>query len=204
MTTIAESELPAAVAAAQRGCPAAFAQLYECYHGPVFGYLRRYQLTAEEREDVTHDTFERAWQALPDTAPGLYWQAWLYRIASNRALDFKRRSACLRFLTGFDAATWERLQHRAAGLSADGADVAVLAGERQTALAALLAASLASTTAHTRRVVRLRLRGLNYREAADVLNTTPSAIKSALHRFAAHVRAQTSPADRRAVLRAAA
>lgn len=192
--TIADNELPAVVAAAQRRCPTAFARLYTDYRGPIFGYLGRYQLTAEAREDVTHDTFERAWRALPNTAPGLHWQAWLYRIATNRALDYKRRQSLKRrlLLTGVDPDTWGAIHNRAA-LSVDGADVAVLAGEQHAAAARLISTTLADMSSYTGRVVRLRLRGLSCRETARALNTTPAAVKSVLFRFTQRIRAEVRP-----------
>lgn len=65
-------------------------------HGPrLLRYLRRLTRDEEEAADLMQDTFERAMRA--GTVPADA-SAWLYRIASNAAIDHLRRRRRLRFL----------------------------------------------------------------------------------------------------------
>jgi RNA polymerase sigma-70 factor (ECF subfamily) len=60
------------------------------YRGGVFGYLRRKGFSAEEADDLTQETLIRAYLHLSGFR-GLSMGAWLYRIASNVAVDHLRK-----------------------------------------------------------------------------------------------------------------
>ena len=85
------------VARARSGDPVAFERLYEQYHAPILNYLHRMVSDRALAEDLTQDTFEKAYKALPSTRPDLAFKAWLYRIATNESLTFleqrKKRTA---------------------------------------------------------------------------------------------------------------
>jgi RNA polymerase sigma-70 factor (ECF subfamily) len=73
-------------ARARAGDPQAFAAIYERYHGPVTGYLYRRVRDTETAHDLTQETFARAYRHLTRTT-GTNLRGWLYRIAHNAALD---------------------------------------------------------------------------------------------------------------------
>jgi len=104
------------VAAAQAGNAAAFDALVARYHVQIEGFLRRNVGDAVRAADLAQDTFDEAYAGLARLrAPGTF-RAWLYRIASNRALmDYRlrRRQATLALAalrSGAPAPSLTRLQ----------------------------------------------------------------------------------------------
>jgi RNA polymerase sigma-70 factor (ECF subfamily) len=83
------------IARANRGELDAFNILVSRHERAVYSVALRYLRSPQLAEDVTQDTFIRAWQAIDsfrnDTGEGF--RAWLLRIASNRALDVLRARA---------------------------------------------------------------------------------------------------------------
>lgn len=93
------------VARARSGDPVAFERLYEQYHAPILNYLHRMVSDRALAEDLTQDTFEKAYKALPATRPDLAFKAWLYRIATNTAISNGRRKRIVKwipFAPGYD------------------------------------------------------------------------------------------------------
>ncbi len=83
---------------ARAGDQAAFAQLFEQYHAAILNYLHRMVYDRALAEDLTQDTFIKAYNALPRTKPDLAFKAWLYRIATNTAISHLRRGKIIRWL----------------------------------------------------------------------------------------------------------
>lgn len=78
-------------ARARAGEQAAFEEIFDRYQAPVVNYLYRVVGDWELAADLTQDTFLKAYQALPRTDDTLQLAPWLYRIATNTALDALRR-----------------------------------------------------------------------------------------------------------------
>lgn len=83
---------------ARGGDQLAFGQLFEQYHAPILNYLHRMVNDRALAEDLTQDTFIKAYNALPRTKPDLAFKAWLYRIATNTAISHMRRGKIVKFL----------------------------------------------------------------------------------------------------------
>jgi RNA polymerase sigma-70 factor, ECF subfamily len=83
---------------ARAGDQGAFAQLFEQYHAPILNYLHRMVSDRALAEDLTQDTFIKAYNALPRTKPDLAFKAWLYRIATNTAISHLRRGKIIKWL----------------------------------------------------------------------------------------------------------
>jgi RNA polymerase sigma-70 factor (ECF subfamily) len=101
------------VGRARAGDQLAFARLFEQYHAPVLNYLHRMVGDRALAEDLTQDTFIKAYNALPGTRPDLAFKAWLYRIATNTALSNLRRRKIVQwipFLPGQDHAAGESVE----------------------------------------------------------------------------------------------
>ena len=95
------------VARARSGDPVAFERLYEQYHAPILNYLHRMVSDRALAEDLTQDTCEKAYKALPNTRPELAFKSWLYRIATNTAISNGRRKRIVKwvpFAPGLDPA----------------------------------------------------------------------------------------------------
>jgi RNA polymerase sigma-70 factor (ECF subfamily) len=79
------------VARARAGDQAAFGQIFDQYQTPLVNYLYRVVGDWELAADLAQDTFLKAYQALARTEETLQLGSWLYRIATNTALDALRR-----------------------------------------------------------------------------------------------------------------
>ena len=84
-------ELSALVHEARLGSDAAFSALFERFQTPIVNYLYRVVGDWDAANDLAQDTFLKAYTALPRTAENLQISPWLYRIATNTALDALRR-----------------------------------------------------------------------------------------------------------------
>ena len=95
------------VGRARAGDHVAFAQLFEQYHAPILNYLHRMVGDRAVAEDLTQDSFIKAYNALPSTRPDLAFKPWLYRIATNTAISSLRRKKIVQwipFMPGHDHA----------------------------------------------------------------------------------------------------
>ncbi len=101
----------------QQGEKQAFRQLYDRYARLVYRYILLRVRNPQDAEDLTSETFTKAWRALAsfewrDTSPG----AWLLRIAHNLIVDQSRRHRdVLGFLPwhhGKEQVEFEQIQDR--------------------------------------------------------------------------------------------
>jgi RNA polymerase sigma-70 factor (ECF subfamily) len=95
------------VGRARGGDQVAFARLFEQYHAPILNYVHRMVGDRAAAEDLTQDTFIKAYNALPSTRPDLAFKPWLYRIATNTAISTLRRRKIVQwipFMPGHDHA----------------------------------------------------------------------------------------------------
>lgn len=76
---------------AQSGDRAAFGRLVEAYWTVLATYLLRLTGDREVASELTQDTFLHAYRSIGRTRPGLLLRPWLYRIATNLALNYRRR-----------------------------------------------------------------------------------------------------------------
>ncbi len=88
----------ALVRAAMDGDTAAFTALVERYQQRIGGYLYRLVGDRQTAEDLTQETFMRAYRALATAHAVGAFRAWLFRIATNLARDQLRRQRRIRWL----------------------------------------------------------------------------------------------------------
>lgn len=76
---------------ARKGDTQAFGLIYDELVKPVYRYIY-YRVDPEIAEDLTEETFLRAWQHLKDYKPGRSpFSAWVFRIAHNLVCDYYRK-----------------------------------------------------------------------------------------------------------------
>lgn len=88
---LSQQEVARLVMAAKAGDKAAFSRLVEAYQDRIYGYLSRMLADPDEAEDVAQEVFLRAYRSLGRFRGASSFHTWLYRIASNLAIDVARR-----------------------------------------------------------------------------------------------------------------
>lgn len=86
----------ALVKASQQGDNKSFKELMLRYIAPIYNFSKQYSRAESDAEDITQDTFYKAWKHLKRFETGKSFKPWLYAIARNTALDHvksKRTSA---------------------------------------------------------------------------------------------------------------
>jgi putative glutamine amidotransferase len=142
-------------------------------------------------EDLAQEVFLRAWLHAPGELSELRLRAWLYRVATNVAIDALRARA-----------------GRVGGIPIDGAlldelAVAVAADTEDHDERLAIDAALAQLPARERALVTLQLAGYGPTDAARLLDTTPEAARKRLARARERFRrayAATAPSVRPLVL----
>jgi RNA polymerase sigma-70 factor (ECF subfamily) len=162
---------PEYVEAARAGDRTAYSILVRRHQAALHRHLVRMVLSPDDALDLTQEAFVRAWQALPQFEPGAQFRTWLFRIASNAALDLIRRRKTVEFVPLDDAF--------------EAADPA--AGPERQAEAAQelrgLEAALARLTPEHREVLLLReVEEMSYEEIGRVLSLSEGTVKSRLAR----------------------
>lgn len=156
---------------AQAGDRTAYSILVRRHQASLHRHLARMVGSQDEALDLTQETFLRAWQALAQWEPGAQFRTWLFRIASNAALDVLRRRKTVQFVPMDDA-------FEAADAGAGPERLAQGAQQLR-----LLQAALARLTPEHREVLLLReIEDMSYEEIGRVLALTEGTVKSRLAR----------------------
>ena len=162
----AETELEL-IAQAQQGDRRAFGELVRLNRKGVINVVYRMCGDVNLAEDAAQEAFIRAWQHLPSYRPRSPFRNWVYRIATNVALDALRREK-------------ETVDVDALPLVAPGAgpEATVEGKERsEWVRQAVLALPPASRTV----LVLREYEGLSYREIADTVGIPIGTVMSRLN-----------------------
>jgi RNA polymerase sigma-70 factor (ECF subfamily) len=76
----------------------AFGEIVRDYQAPIVRYLYRLTGDYEMAKDLAQDTFVQAYKGILKTDAELSFKSWLYRIATNNALQHRRRKRLLSFI----------------------------------------------------------------------------------------------------------
>lgn len=164
-----DAGLDAAFRRARAGDRAAFETLYQQFAGPLLGYLVSQAGNRQDAEDLLAEVFLAALKdihRIEGDAGGF--KAWLYRVATNRAIDLARRSR-------------RRTEEPLAEDLLDPVDLQeqVEAADRK----ARIWQAVMALPDEQRRVVAMRLTSdLPAAEIAAIVGKTPGAVKALQHR----------------------
>ena len=78
------------VVKAQQGDIHAFDELVERYHAKIYGLTYNMTSNREDAEDLTQEIFVKAYQALPRFKGKSSFYTWLYRIAVNKTINYRK------------------------------------------------------------------------------------------------------------------
>ena len=159
------AQLLEAVRDAQAGNERAFNTLFQHYNGQICSYLARMVGNDEEGRDLAQETFLKAWRTLSSMKDAAQFTPWLYRIATNTAIDHLRRRKSRWPL-------WKKQE------TLDAYEQSSLVGpEEQIAESEHITQALAQVSPHYRACVLLQLvAGFTQREIATSLNLSEKSI----------------------------
>ncbi len=156
------------------GDPAAFDSLFRRWSAPLLRYLERMVRDRGSAEELAQEVFLRVHRARERYAPEARFSTWLYRIATNLALNELRRPR-------------RREPHRSQDEEGAPALVADAAGPEAVVDARRLGARVESELARLPEKQRAALclsavEGLSYAEVAGALEVSEQAVKALVHR----------------------
>ena len=155
------------VAQAQQGDRNAFSELVRQHRQGVINVVYRMCGDAELAEDAAQDAFIKAWQNLHRYQPRSPFRNWLYRIATNTALDLLRRNR--------ETVDIENVPIRT---SQPGPEAMAVSQER----AVMIQNAVLDLPPASRSVLILReYEGLSYLEIADILSIPLGTVMSRLN-----------------------
>ena len=150
----------------------AFVELYERHRDRIVGFARRMLGDAAQAEEAAQDVFLKLYGARANYEPRSRFSTFLYRIATNHCLNLRDRVE--RKLVDRGRAVEGQLP---SGESDQHGDLA------HKQLRAALGLALDRLPARQRSALLLvHYEGLSYRETADALEVSESAVKSLIHR----------------------
>ncbi len=136
-----------------------FGELLERYEREIFAYALRLSADRDEADDLYQDTFLAAFRGWPPPRAGNE-RAWLYRIATNQAIDRARRTRRTRPKVKLE-------------------DVELAAPERDSATSLDIARAVERLAPGQRAAFVLRqVQGLSYAEIAETLGCSQEAARA--------------------------
>lgn len=159
-----------------RGETAAFGELVRRYQDRLYNTVYRLVGNVEDANDIVQEAFLNAYQALNSFKGDALFFTWLYRIAFNAAVSFKRKQRILlRLETGRGDGGNEPVDPSDASRPGHALERAEQDRRVQDALNRLSAE-------HRAVLVMKEIDGLKYEDMAEVLRVPIGTIRSRLHR----------------------
>lgn len=151
--------------------PEHFLALLSSHQRPLFKVCWAYSRSSHDRDDLLQEIVVRLWGAFGKYDRARTFSTWMYRVALNTAIDFRRRQL--------------RRGKESASLDDEGAAIAVAATDDFTKLeqAHELRELLEQQDDADRAILLLYLEGHSYREIGDVLGTSESNVGTRLNRL---------------------
>ncbi|MCA1667876.1 MAG: sigma-70 family RNA polymerase sigma factor [Thermomicrobia bacterium] len=161
---------------ARQGDIAAFESLLRRYERQIYGFTYRMMAAnAADADDLTQETFIKAYRALPQTREMLHVSAWLHRIAANCCRDElrrRRRTHCQ---------PWDPAMHEPAARNVPEEDPELLVLQKEAD--EWVQAILDRMKPRNKQALMLReYMGMSCEEIGAVMGVSHKAIKSTLFR----------------------
>jgi RNA polymerase sigma-70 factor (ECF subfamily) len=155
--------------------PDAFGIIYDAYVQKVYRFVYFKVSTAEQAEDLTSETFLKAWQYLKSKREVPYLQALLYSVARSVVIDHYRSSACERGDVPLD-------ETRYTELAAAGSEKLLKEVEDRHDLTRVIERLRGLKDEYREVMVMRYLDGFSIREIAAALGKSQGNVRVLLHR----------------------
>lgn len=145
--------------------------LYETYSDKMFRFILMMAGDSQHAEDLTQETFIRAYQGFDNFEGRAKYQTWLYTIARNVTHDFFRKKRAISFIPSF-------FQDQPAVVDRTPEEIAELEDETVE-----LYRALSSLKTSYKEVIILRyIKEFSTKETSEILRCSESKVKSTMHR----------------------
>lgn len=153
------------------GDEASFGELVIRWHSRIYGFIRRYVATAEDAEDLTQNTFAKAYSHLDRLADPASFSSWVYKIALNECrMRFRRQSRLPQF-TSVETQALSQVSERTPESRLAEKEI------RQ-----VLQAAFANLPEEQRVVILMKeYQGLKFHEIAEICEAPLSTVKSRMY-----------------------
>ncbi len=158
----------------------AYAELFEEMYEPLFRYVRSITKSPDAARDVTQDVFIRLWEVRDSLSPEQSLEAYLYRIARNRAYNHERNQ---RTRTEKEEAVRDRTPAQPAPPARP--DTQTDAQQLEDRLWRWIGEL---TERQREALVLSRFDGLSHDEVADVMDISPRTVNNHIVRALKHLR----------------
>jgi RNA polymerase sigma-70 factor, ECF subfamily len=164
----------------------AFSLLVQRHRKPLINFIYRFTVDPGESEDLAHEVFIKIFQSASRYEPRAAFSTWLYRIATNLALNYLRDHRPQR-VNSLDGGSEEEEDRSRLELRDKAALVEdqLLAQERVRQIREALAALPENQRLA---VVLTKYQGLSLKETAEVMKCSEVAVKSLIFRAYAALR----------------
>ncbi|HEV3374622.1 MAG TPA: sigma-70 family RNA polymerase sigma factor [Candidatus Acidoferrum sp.] len=172
-----------------------FALLLQRYRGPLVNFLYRMVREREEAEDLAQEVFLRVYRARKEYVPSAKFTTWMFRIATNLALNSLRDNRYQRMEVSIDAPVSADAE--------DGDERTLDVAEKhpnieqhliEEARSKMIRHAIEKLPEKQRAAVLLhKYQELDYNEIAKVLECSESALKSLLFRAYETLRVELAP-----------
>ena len=176
-------QLPASSAAVRdrvsRSEGAYFDRLFEEFSGPIYNYALRMVGDPDRAADITQDTFIKAYRKLDSLTDETSTRSWLYRIATNTAIDDMRRRRYVTPMGADEERHRERPDHR------PGPEAEVLAGTLDERVQRAL---MSLRPNHRQCLLLSDLEDMSAHQIGDVMGLSYGAVRTLLCRARGEMR----------------
>lgn len=157
----------------------AFNALVQAYKERLYWHIRRFVCSHDDADDLLQDTFIKIWNGLENFREDSKLFTWVYRIATNEALNFIRRKKIRGMLSmePLDSILHKKIDD----------DVWFNGNELQRELHK----AIQKLPTKQRLVFNLRyFDELSYNEISEILNTSPGSLKASYHHAYIKIKAE--------------
>ena len=174
------------------GDRAAFKELIKKNQGTVTGIIYRYTGNHNEVEDLAQDIFLKIYKAANSYVPRAQFKTWLYKVVANHCLNFFRSQKRKAFITSLDQSVSEEYNPHIQRTDAQKEQPEIILEQHELQIA--LKKALSELPERQRMAIILhRFEGLSYKEVADTLGSSLSAVESLIFRAMNNLKEKLNP-----------
>ena len=171
-----------------------FALLLQRYRSPLVNFLYRMVRNREQAEDLAQEVFIRVYRARADYVPSAKFTTWLFRIATNLALNSVRDNRYQRMEVSLDAPVTADAEDGERPLDVADKHPDIEQHLVEEARRKMIRHAIDKLPEKQRAAVLLhKYQELDYNEIAKILDCSESALKSLLFRAYETLRVELAP-----------